>query len=194
MDPQSRHRQKELERPFSNPTKHVTSQPPLAIHHHLGSLARSPSNLYVPPTQLWPAATSCIFFSSLLFFSKFQDLIAKNTTSSVTTSPRSSPHSQQSNPCWICLSLGAQGHGCLEGKATQAAGALASLGHTCSRRSGTGSAEWLLPSSGSRPIEKELGGHWAWLHGAVASGWSTESPSSSRRSALVFGVGGNTAW
>lgn len=62
------------------------------------------------------------FFPSLLFFSKFEDLIAKNTTSSVTTSPRSSPHSQQSNPCWICLSLGAQGHGCSEGKATQAAG------------------------------------------------------------------------
>lgn len=36
---------KKLERPFSSPTKHITSPPPLAIHYHLGPLARSPSNL-----------------------------------------------------------------------------------------------------------------------------------------------------
>lgn len=83
-----------------------------------------------PQTRLWPAATSCSF---LAIFSKFQELIAKNTTSSVTTSPPSSPHSQQSISCWICLSLGTQGHWCLEEKATQAARALASLGHTCPR-------------------------------------------------------------
>ena len=101
--PQSRHKQNGTQIPFGHPTRHVVSQLPLVMQPMLGSLAGSCSDLSGPPTPLWPAATSCSFLD---IFSKFQELIAKNKTSNVTTSPQSSPHSQQSISCWIFLSLG----------------------------------------------------------------------------------------
>lgn len=139
MYPQSINSQNELERPFGNPAKRVMSQQSLAIQPQLGSPAMSRSYLCVPPAHLWLAATSCflIFFSSSYFF---QSLIAKNTMSSIT----SSPHSQQSNSCWICLSLGTQACWCLEGNAMQAARASAFLGHMCLRR--LDPVEGLFPS------------------------------------------------
>lgn len=155
------------------------SQLPLLIQTSLGSFAGSHSNLSGPPTQVWPAAASCTFFFA--FFSKIQKLIAKNSMSSVTTSLQNSPHSQQSISCWFCLPLGAQGHWCLKGKATQA------LGFGIAWASCPG----MVPNSDLKVAKQELAG---WL---VLDGWSwvvEEPPGSSQHSAPVFVAVGSTVW
>jgi len=93
----------------------------------LGCLAGSCSDLLGPPTQLWPAATSCPFLD--IFFNVSGANCQEHNVQCHNLTAELSPFPAK----YFLPDLFVTGHMgtlVLEGKATQAAKALASLGHT----------------------------------------------------------------